>query len=356
MQKFGGLRIPNSAVFDYPTSDALAGFVLSRLEGAAEGQAAKAEAPSESRVSPSASFIERLNSWTAGRPLFLVPGAGMQAAGFQTLAMALPVPVYGISWPRGALARERWPGTLQDFASFLVKEVRVVQAEGPYKLAGHSFGAAVVLEMAQQLEAAGEDVALVGLLDPRSLLPAQGDLGGAFGDTSMVQTLALLSQTSSEGSRFAAQLEELTKSDAEKHAEILTRNLGAAAFASLQHVHETSRWYAGLLADASREVEEVTELRVRKVVWLQAEETWLKEAANEDSAAATVRSVEAAIFQRDSVISERLAELGAAAKAAADAPRRVPGGHFAMLLAPHVSSTALWLCHALVETGAAEVS
>jgi len=50
-------------------------------------------------------------------------------------------------------------------AAYYVRGVREVQPHGPYCLAGYSFGGFVVFEMAQQLHAAGETVALLGLLD-----------------------------------------------------------------------------------------------------------------------------------------------------------------------------------------------
>ncbi|CAE8676902.1 unnamed protein product, partial [Polarella glacialis] len=80
----GGLRIPNSAVFDFPTADALAGFVNSRVEGgSATGTVAmtngtEATASSSSSSPPRTRFLEQLNERAAGRPLFLVPGAGLQ--------------------------------------------------------------------------------------------------------------------------------------------------------------------------------------------------------------------------------------------------------------------------------------
>jgi len=43
--------------------------------------------------------------------------------------------------------------------------MRSVQPHGPYHLAGHSFGGLVALEMAHQLRAAGEQVALLAILD-----------------------------------------------------------------------------------------------------------------------------------------------------------------------------------------------
>jgi thioesterase domain-containing protein len=54
---------------------------------------------------------------------------------------------------------------VEEMASYYVKEVRTFQAEGPYYLGGFSFGGSVALEMAQQLHAQGEKVALLAILD-----------------------------------------------------------------------------------------------------------------------------------------------------------------------------------------------
>lgn len=54
-------------------------------------------------------------------------------------------------------------------AARYLQAIRKLQPHGPYYLAGESFGGVVALEMAQQLQAAGEEVALVALLD--SALP-----------------------------------------------------------------------------------------------------------------------------------------------------------------------------------------
>lgn len=54
-------------------------------------------------------------------------------------------------------------------ASRYLKQIRTLQPEGPYFLAGESFGGLVAFEMAQQLRAQGETVSLLALLD--SLVP-----------------------------------------------------------------------------------------------------------------------------------------------------------------------------------------
>ena len=45
--------------------------------------------------------------------------------------------------------------------------IRQVQPEGPYQLAGWSFGGTLALEMAQQLHQGAESVALLAIIDTR---------------------------------------------------------------------------------------------------------------------------------------------------------------------------------------------
>jgi thioesterase domain-containing protein/acyl carrier protein len=70
--------------------------------------------------------------------------------------------------------------TVEDIAAHYLDEVRSVQPKGPYALGGHSFGALVAFEMAQQLQNLGETVSLLALIDPahvdRSLSLADSSL------------------------------------------------------------------------------------------------------------------------------------------------------------------------------------
>jgi thioesterase domain-containing protein len=54
---------------------------------------------------------------------------------------------------------------VEDLAAAYVAEVRALQPEGPYYLGGLSFGGIVAYEMAQQLAAVGQEVALLALFD-----------------------------------------------------------------------------------------------------------------------------------------------------------------------------------------------
>jgi aspartate racemase len=54
---------------------------------------------------------------------------------------------------------------VQSIAAHFISELKQVRPEGPYQLAGYSFGGLVAFEMAQQLQEAGDTVPMVMLLD-----------------------------------------------------------------------------------------------------------------------------------------------------------------------------------------------
>ena len=99
-------------------------------------------------------------------PLFCVHGVGGEVLSFTTLAhfLAPEQPLIGIrsAGADGYDGPYRW---VEDMAAHYLAEVREAQPHGPYFLAGFSFGGSVALEMAQQLHAAGERVAFLGIID-----------------------------------------------------------------------------------------------------------------------------------------------------------------------------------------------
>ncbi|CAE8615450.1 unnamed protein product [Polarella glacialis] len=361
--EFEGVRLPNSLIFDHPTVTALAAFIDGQL-GEAGPVPALTGPPqataSDNSSSSGSSFLEKLNDRSVGRPLFLVPGAGMQAGGFRALAALLPIPSYGLTWPAGGMARSEWPSSLRELAELFFQHVRKVQPEGPYLFAGHSFGASVVMEMAWVAQRQGAEVALVALLDPRSLLPLRADLdmGGAFAATGLVDSLALLAQTlpaAEGGSRYAEHLEQLSdKSGGEREA-ALRKMLSPGALSSLEHVHETSKWYAGLLGEASASTTASASVS-RHVAVLRAATAWRNgppDAEEEGVAETMVREFQAATFQSDEEVSDSIAKCCRAA-GLSPAFAKVPGTHFTMLHEPHVVTVALRLCHALNVAAEAE--
>ncbi len=99
-------------------------------------------------------------------PLFCVPGAGASVTAFAALAQQLDgsVPIHGLQ-PRGLCGQLVPHASVEAAAAFYLAAVREVAPRGPYRLLGHSFGGWVALEMARQLEQAGEQVALLAVLD-----------------------------------------------------------------------------------------------------------------------------------------------------------------------------------------------
>ena len=70
---------------------------------------------------------------------------------------------------------------IEEMASDYLTALRAVQPEGPYLLGGWSLGGIVAFEMAQQLEAQGQKVALLALLDAWALAPEESSAAAIEG-------------------------------------------------------------------------------------------------------------------------------------------------------------------------------
>jgi aspartate racemase len=99
-------------------------------------------------------------------PLFCIQGAGGNILIYRDLALSLgsDQPVYGLQ-ARGLDGKVAPHTRLEDMAAHYIAQIKMVQPEGPYYLAGLSGGGNVALEMAQQLNAQGQKVALLALFD-----------------------------------------------------------------------------------------------------------------------------------------------------------------------------------------------
>ena len=102
------------------------------------------------------------------RPLFLVHPAGGQVFPYVHLAQFLgpDQPCYGLQ-ARGLEDGQDPHTRIEDMAAYYIQAMQTVQPTGPYLLGGWSMGGVVAFEMAQQLHAQGQRVALLALLDGR---------------------------------------------------------------------------------------------------------------------------------------------------------------------------------------------
>ncbi|WP_346728620.1 non-ribosomal peptide synthase/polyketide synthase, partial [Corallococcus exiguus] len=125
-----------------------------------EGLAARIEAGTSSD-----SPLVTLRKGGEARPFFCVHPVGGSVLGYLELARRLPPeqPVYGLQVPASGGGE-----TVEEMATRYLESVREVQPEGPYLLGGWSLGGRVAYEMARQLEALGEQVGMLVVIDASS--------------------------------------------------------------------------------------------------------------------------------------------------------------------------------------------
>ncbi len=99
-------------------------------------------------------------------PVFCVHPGGGNVLCYVDLAYRLGdrQPIYGLE-ARGREAGERPMENVAEMARTYVEAIREIQPEGPYRLAGWSFGGLVAFEMACQLRAAAQEVAWLAVFD-----------------------------------------------------------------------------------------------------------------------------------------------------------------------------------------------
>ena len=191
VERLTGRRVPVATLLAGPTVEQLARALRT-------GEAATAQGP-----------LVPIQPAGAEPPLFFVHSAGGEVVSYAPLARHLGSgrPFYGLQ-SRGVQGGDLPPTRVEEMAADYLAELRTVQREGPYRLGGWSMGGLVAFEMARRLEAAGEEVELLALVDsvaPRAAPPAAAaedprmlasflahlGLGGARGASPAAEALAL---------------------------------------------------------------------------------------------------------------------------------------------------------------------
>ena len=169
------VEFPLATLFEAPSVSALA-----ELIGRRSGRSGDADAPEGPAAPPDAPAFTHLvplhrGEDSARAPFFLVAGMFGNVLNLRHLALMLgrDRPVYGLQ-ARGLIGDDEPHHRVEEAATDYVAELRQVQPQGPYLLGGFSGGGITAYEMAQQLQAAGEEVALLALLD--TPLPVRPEL------------------------------------------------------------------------------------------------------------------------------------------------------------------------------------
>jgi thioesterase domain-containing protein len=110
------------------------------------------------------------------RPLFCIhPVAGLSWQYSRLIRHVPPEhPIYGLQ-ARGLTEGEALPGSIEEMAADYLNIIRSIQPVGPYNLIGWSFGGLVAHAIATRIQAAGERVSMLALLDSYPV-DAQGPL------------------------------------------------------------------------------------------------------------------------------------------------------------------------------------
>lgn len=147
-------RLRLSTLFEAPTVRQLAALV---------------QAPS---AGPSFRSLTALRAGGSKPPLFVVHGVGGEVLAYRELAEALDPerPVYAFR-SLGHYEGEEPIADIGEQADLYIQEMRAFRPEGPYVLAGYSHGGRVVFEMARRLQAQGQDVSFLGIID---MWPCEG--------------------------------------------------------------------------------------------------------------------------------------------------------------------------------------
>ncbi|MDJ0897295.1 MAG: condensation domain-containing protein [Xenococcus sp. MO_188.B8] len=110
--------------------------------------------------------LVEIKSGGSKTPLFCLHGGGFNVLIYKDLATKLDSnqPVYALQ-ARGLITDTPLKYRIESIASDYIQEIKKIQPQGPYLLAGLSNGGEIALEMAQQITAQGEEVALLAMFD-----------------------------------------------------------------------------------------------------------------------------------------------------------------------------------------------
>jgi amino acid adenylation domain-containing protein len=157
IEKQTGINIPMATLFEAPTIAQLAERLRERTYESAWSPLVELHMPAAA---------------TTAKPFFCVHSLGANLVSFHKIASLMrgDCPVYGLQ-PHGLDGRQEPFDSIEGMASAYLEEIRKKQPHGPYYLGGVCLGGVVAYEIAQQLRAAGEVVALTALID--SYLPGE---------------------------------------------------------------------------------------------------------------------------------------------------------------------------------------
>ena len=169
IRKAYGLDLPLATLFQAPTISALAALIETRIGPQGDpAPGAAAAGPGVADAAPRFTHLVAMSGGAAGggTPLFIVAGMFGNVLNLRALAQRIAPdrPVWGLQ-ARGLFGDAAPHDSFAAAAESCLSEIRQIQPHGPYLLAGFSGGGLTALEIARQLDAAGEAIGRLVMLD-----------------------------------------------------------------------------------------------------------------------------------------------------------------------------------------------
>ncbi|GAB3264612.1 hypothetical protein GCM10027347_31780 [Larkinella harenae] len=148
LEKKTGKRLPLSMLFEYPTVEKLASTL--HMNGR----------------SVTWDSLVPIKPQGTKTPLYIVHGAGLHVLLFNTLAINMhpDQPVYGLQ-AKGINSDDEPLDSIEAIAAYYIDAIMAKNPDGPYALAGYSFGGTIAYEMSKQLKAKGKEVKMLAMFD-----------------------------------------------------------------------------------------------------------------------------------------------------------------------------------------------
>lgn len=160
LERKTGQRLPLASLFTYPTVEKLT--LLLQMDG----------------KSITWDSLVPIKPYGSKTPLYIVHGAGMNVLLFNALAtnMDADQPVFGLQ-AKGLNGIDKPAESIEEMAAHYISAIIAQNPDGPYALAGYSFGGMIAYEMNRQFNALGKRVTMLALFDSYAI---QGDAHDAW--------------------------------------------------------------------------------------------------------------------------------------------------------------------------------